>query len=244
MPYCTIEEAWSQNLNHDLKQDQFKGNELHQDKYSEIELPDSEIYNNEQKEIRCRKKNKELKKRLPNMSRTYDRLSEHSGAKTRHVNRDNRRLVMKKSPELDSSDNHPNYANSDMPINPYNNDMYEKLVDDIDSFSVNNDKSIMDDNTEEEDNVSLEQEYQNRGMVNENQSMMEDFKDMTYVDNSKLSEISKLKSENIRLKKIISELKLNKYDDKDSILDLIVYIFSGIMVILIMENITKLSRKL
>ena len=223
MPYCTIEEAWSQNLNQDMEHDEFKANELHDTKYSEIELPDSEVYDEDGKDIRCKKKKKHIKKRAPNMSRTYNRLSEHSGPKTRHVNDGNKRLIMKDSGTLDDSDNHANYSNSDMPINSYNSDLYEKLDD--------------------EEDISLDKAYQSKAIIDEDQSMMEDFKDMAYID-SNSKNVNILKSENRRLKKIIEELKLNKYEDKDSILDLVVYIFSGIMVILIMENITKLSRKI
>ena len=62
MPYCTIEEAWSQNLNQDMEHDEFKANELHDTKYSEIELPDSEVYDEDGKDIRCKKKKKTYKK--------------------------------------------------------------------------------------------------------------------------------------------------------------------------------------
>ena len=143
------------------------------------------------------------------MSRTYNRLSEHNGPKTRLKGSGKNRLVRKNSKQiLDDSENHPSYSNSDLPINSYNNSMYEELDDEYNKNS-NIDKS----------------------------SMLEDFRDVPN------NEIDLLKEENSRLKKIISELKNNSVEDKDTLIDLVVYLSTGVIIILMLENITKLLRK-
>ena len=62
----------------------------------------------------------------------------------------------------------------------------------------------------------------------------------TSIDNS---EINLLKDENFRLKKIIAELKNNSVEDKDTLIDLVVFLSTGVIIILMLENITKLIRK-
>ena len=67
---------------------------------------------------------------------------------------------------------------------------------------------------------------------------MEDFKNI-----SNNSEINLLKEENSRLKKIIEDIKNNSVEDKDTLVDLVVYLSTGVIIILMLENITKLIRK-
>ena len=55
--------------------------------------------------------------------------------------------------------------------------------------------------------------------------------------------IDTLKSENQNLKKIINELRQSPHSKKDSFMDLIIYIATGVLVILMMENINSLVRK-
>jgi hypothetical protein len=222
MPYCTIEEAWNQSLNPEIENDISNSNTANLG-YSNIQLEDSELHNKDgdpirkinssdqrkKKESRGKRKKKDKKPRIANMSRTYNRLSEHNGPKTRLKDSNKMRYVVNDSvQELDSSDNHPSYDNNDLPINSYNNSMYEELDDEYDKSS-NIDKV----------------------------SMLEDFKN---VPNNKFN---LLKDENSRLKKIILELQNNKVEDKDNLIDLVVYISTGVIIILMLENITKLIRK-
>lgn len=213
MPYCTIEEAWKESLNPELEKELNVENGKSSLKlgYSEIDLKDSELHNSQGEPIRTGRKKKEKKrKRVPNMSRTYNRLANHNGPKTRLTESNNTQLVRKNSKErLDKSQNQPSYDNDDLPINSYNNSMYEELDNEYNKTS-NIDKS----------------------------SMMEDFKNVDTV-----SEMNLLKDENSRLKKIISEFKNNTMDDKDTLIDLAVYLSTGVIIILMLENITKLIRK-
>ena len=212
MPYCTIEEAWQTSLNPELKMDRnYKGaSELG---YKDIYLEPSEIYDEKGKPIRNTPvKKKPKKKRLPNMSRTYNRLNEHSGPKSRFKD-DNaeKRIVLNKGKHtLDDAQKHPNYDNADLPINDYNNSMYN----------------------------TLDNEYRDNIKKIEESSMMEDF-----IDKNDRKRLNKLERENEELKRIIAELKNNSVDTKDNLLDLITYMFTGVVLILLLENLTKLSRK-
>ena len=142
MPYCTIEEAWKQSLNPEIEKDQSDEKSTNLG-YSEIQLNDSELHNTNGDSIRKVKKKVKKRNRTPNMSRTYNRLSEHNGPKTRLKDSNKMRHVRNESrQELDNSENHPSYNNSDLPINSYNNSMYEELDDEYDKTS-NIDKSSM-----------------------------------------------------------------------------------------------------
>lgn len=77
-------------------------------------------------------------------------------------------------------------------------------------------------------------------------SLMEDFRDNypIKVDNSENQRmIDELKNENKKLRALINDLKNSKVEDKDNLFDLIVFISTGILIIFMMENITKLFRK-
>ena len=112
--------------------------------------------------------------------------------------------------------------NSDLPINEYNNKLYQNL-DDLERAD-----SEIDDVNEES--------------FTENEST-EEFKSNENYDNNR-NEFQKLKKENLELKDLIRELKENKIDNNDSMLDILVFVFSGVMIILMMENITRLYRKI
>ena len=221
MPYCTIEEAWSQSLNPELNEHQINANNMDNNNYLDVEYKQSQLYDSSGEKIPSDFSLKKKKKRHPNYSRTYNRLSEHSGINTRLNDKNNKRLIIdKETKSLDSSNKFPNYSNSDLPINKYDNEMYQKLDD----------------------------EYRKHNSKIEESSMMEDFKNLDTLSyqsgNLKINnQLLELKKENFQLKKIIQELKNNKLDDNDSKLDIIVYIFSGVMIILMMENITKLFRR-
>ena len=64
MPYCTIEEAWSQSINPDLQSQDFKPNtnNNYPDDYSNIELEQSELYNKKGNKFNFLKKKKKSRK--------------------------------------------------------------------------------------------------------------------------------------------------------------------------------------
>lgn len=191
MPYCTIEEAWNQSLNPEL----YNINKHIDDKST------------------CKKKNNNRK---TNMSRTYNKLKEHSGPTTRL--KPSKRITVK--PEtavsLNKKEIHPAELQMDPHIDEFNLSMYDE---------------------------ALNAEYKNKvNDLNSNVSIMEDFKEND-ISESHVQIIKDLRFENNKLKTIINELKNNKSDDKDSFLDLVVFIATGIMIILMMENINNLVRK-
>ena len=77
------------------------------------------------------------------MSRTYNRLPEHNGPKTRLKNTEKIYVRDGDQNSLSNNSDHPSYSNSDLPINSYNNSMYEELDDEYNKNSSNIDNSSM-----------------------------------------------------------------------------------------------------
>jgi hypothetical protein len=211
MPYCTIEEAWNQSLNLELS----KFQDDNKKKDYNVEYKNSKIYDESGKSVTNDKKCKQNRKVL-NLSRTYNRLPEHSGPKTRLNNYNNK------------NDNYyNNLENNDLPINEYNNSNKNNSV----KINKKN-KNIKNKNKNITKNIreSFNEENDIEIKLNNNK-------------NNNKAEIDELKNENKKLKEIINELKNNTNNTKDSFLDVLIFIITGIIIILMMENITKLVRK-
>ena len=92
---------------------------------------------------------------------------------------------------------------------------------------------------------TLDNEYRHNVKKIENSSMMEDVDgnndDNEPGENVKIMELQK---ENLELKRIIAELKNNTVCEKDNFLDVFTYVFTGIVLILLLENLTKAFNKL
>tara|TARA_B100001093_G_scaffold508962_1_gene572115 strand:+ start:1475 stop:2173 length:699 start_codon:yes stop_codon:yes gene_type:complete len=231
MVYCTIEEAWNQSLNPELlNQNQINNQTGYDPKlgYHQIHLENSEIYNEKGESISQKKNKKNNKKKAVSFSRTYNRLPEHSGPKTRFT-KDNQKIHVRSSDgtRLDSKENHPSYMNLDLPINDHNISMYEKLNDEYDRKERDLEKSSMIDDIDTQSSKS--------------ENFVNDVRDRS--DSKYMNIIRELKNENRKLRDTINSLKESKTDSKDTFLDLIVFIATGIVIILMMENITKLLRK-
>ena len=127
--------------------------------YKDIYLEPSEIYDEKGKTIRDTPvKKKPKKKRLPNMSRTYNRLNEHSGPKSRFRddNAEKRIVLNNGKPNLDDAEKHPNYNNADLPINDYNNSMYNTLDNEYrDNMKKLEESSMMEDFIDKNDRKRL-----------------------------------------------------------------------------------------
>ena len=235
MVYCTIEEAWNQSLNPELMNQDVINNHTGYDSkygYHKIHLED-QIVDEDGKSISCKKPKKTNKKtRQPNFSRTYNRLPEHSGPKTR-FSKDNQKVYVRSSDgtQLDGRENHPSYMNLDLPINEHNYSMYEKLNDEYDkNQQVLEDSSMI-------DGIESEQE-------DKSENFAVNIKDRKNRNNDNyIHIIRELREENNKLKDMVNSLKNTKGESKDTFLDLIVFIATGIIIILMMENITKLLRK-
>jgi len=155
MPYCTIEEAWENSLT----QDELKP---YRDNDYDLTLSgvDHEPYT-----------------KVKNMSRTYERLSEHSGPETRL-------------------------------------------------------KEIVQEQKEDSDGDSLFE----ISSVESEQSNLEKYKNED-------SELKNLIKENKNLKKLIKKLKKTRENKNNSNKEFMLYIFSGLIVIMILENFRKIYRR-
>jgi hypothetical protein len=223
MPYCTIEEAWNTSIDPSLL-DIDNARDPEQD-YQNIHLENSEIFNSRGQSIECKKPKQKQVKKGRNMSRTYNRLSEHSGPKSRFTSsqkkiiHNNNRVVLNDSPA------NPN-LNTDLPINEYNLDMYEKLNDEykIQSEDLSSKGSIL-------------HEFKSINKSDNNTTNITNNIDENFII------LNELRKENTELRQLINELKNNKLENSDNFMDLITFIITGIIVILMMENITALLRK-
>ena len=259
MPYCTIEEAWSTSLNPELQQSNSMGYS-NDTVHNNVDFQNSRIYNSLGEEVAKKKKQPKKRQRNVNFSRTYNRLPEHSGPKTRFV-KDNQNIHVRSSDgtQLDSKENHPSYMNLDLPINEYNIAMYEKLNDEYNKKQKEITKKAVLEN--EYDNAMYEKlndEYNKKqkkitekaALKNENESEDESEDESEHFSNQKMRHdsnyvhiIKTLKEENNKLRDMVNELKNTKVREKDSIADILIFIITGIVIILMMENISKLVRR-
>jgi hypothetical protein len=219
MPYCTIEEAWNTSIDPSLLDiDNARDPEP---AYQNIHLENSEIFNSRGQSIECKKPKQSQLKKARNMSRTYNRLSEHSGPKSRFNSTQKKIIHNNNRVVLNDSHTNPN-LNTDLPINEYNLDMAEKLNDEykIQSEDLSSKGSIL------HEFKSINKSDNNTNTIDENFIIL-----------------NELRKENTELRQIINELKNNKLENSDNFMDLITFIITGIVVILMMENITALLRK-
>ncbi len=216
MPYCTIEEAWGNNLTSNKSNDRFKkitpefSYDPNDSKYFPSEYSESDIFDKNAQSIFCKKKKNKVN-RKKSFSRTYNRLPEHSGPKTRlpKTGKIQKRLVFskKKKKKLADINSIPNNDNLDVPINNYDKLLEQKLNNNYDSDS---DIEISD----EQENFENKENY-----------------------------VTLLRDENIKLKNMIEEIKNTSYDRNDNIFDLIIFLSTGIFVIFLLDTVTKSIRK-
>lgn len=139
MPYCTIEEAWGENLSSTTSNNRFKkitpenGFIENIRGYSLDSYPESDIYDKEAKSVFSKKGKRKKIKRKKTFSRNYNRLPEHSGPKTRLPKKQRRLIIEKSVKSLDDIDNHPQDSNLDLPINEYDQLLEQKMNDGYDS---------------------------------------------------------------------------------------------------------------
>jgi len=162
-------------------------------------------------------------------SRNYNRLPEHSGPKTR-LPEDRQDVLIRTENGISVDDrvNHPSLNNLDLPINDYNMDMFQTLNEQRELLSKNKNKNIEGYVSKftriglPEDNTSVE------GHINKS-----DFHDI----------IQELRQENKRLKALVQDMKTSGNSDKDSLFDLLVFISTGVLILFMMENVTKLVKR-
>ena len=219
MPYCTIEEAWSKSIDPSILD--IDNARDPQPEYKDIYLKNSELINGNGNSIECKnKKSKRKVKKSRSLSRNYNRLPEHSGPETRLPNNDHK-TILHRDNTVQLNDQHTASISDDLPINEFNIKEYENLND----------------------------EYLNQSDdISSNASMMKEFKSMSKKSEENTSTkhleiINELRQENMNLRRVIDELKHNKSNSSDNFMDLLTFIIAGIVLILMMENITGLMRK-
>ncbi len=167
-----------------------------------------------------------------NFSRNYNRLPEHSGPSTRLSTGDSQQIYIRDNPDnrIDYPQNHPSFLNQDLPINEYNLKKYQELNDSFLSKQNKNPK-------EKFNNYELDS---NHSMLYSQPTIKGDSNNTKEL----LDMIRELKRENKKLNTVIEDLKKSGMNnDKDNMFDLIVYLSSGILVIFMMENVSKLIRR-
>ncbi len=202
MPYCTIEEAWTQSLNPELQENETKPLEYQSENTDLFKLDDTP---------------KKIKKRVPQKSRTYKTLDEHYAKKDRQQKKIKRVVIDDKESNEDSIDYDYQYG--------YNN-------------------------KKNEFNINAYNEYNNKAKdLDSNVSVMEDFKDNIpnnqQPDQSQkfIDIINELRAENKKLGEKIEELRNNTHSKKDNFIEILMFILTGVIIILMMENINKLVRR-
>lgn len=223
MPYCTIDEAWEQSLISDNKAVNNKIDPLLQ--YDNSECNYSELYS-------INTAPKKIPKRMKNKSRTYNRLKNHNGPKTRLPS--NKTHVIKEdsievSPEEEMQPAYDNSSccgqtSSNNHTNEFNVSAFENVNREYDNRAkdLTSSSSILEDFKENMESDSIQDEpslYGNRNMLNN------------------------LQEENQKLRRIIAELKESKSGDTNTFMELVMFISTGVVIILMMENINSLVRK-
>jgi len=212
MPYATLEEAWGSNFfvemppvinanNMDaaaVYESHARRTAAQPNKYSAPYDPKSigqcvETMSNTTTGSYVSKKRRN---RIPNMSRTYERLNEHSGVPNRGNTEP--RLIMGEDNQyqLANPQNLPNYFNTDAPISPYTRDLKERMEEHLKTSGTGS-------------------------------NSLNDF----------------LVKENNRLKSMVEDMKKNMGNERDTVFDLLIFLLSGIFVIIIVDSYTKLIKK-
>tara|TARA_B100001093_G_C26843547_1_gene1021694 strand:+ start:1819 stop:2445 length:627 start_codon:yes stop_codon:yes gene_type:complete len=207
MPYCTIEEAWTQSLNPELQENETKPLEYQSENTDLFKLDN---------------KPKKIVKRIPQKSRTYKVLDQHYAKKDRQQKKIKKVIIDDKESE-------------------------EGSVDYDYQYGYNNNKN--------EFNINAYNEYNNKAKdLDSNVSVMEDFKDDIPNNNSNNNQksdqsqkfidiINELRQENKKLGEKIEELRNNSHSKKDNFMEILMFILTGVIIILMMENINKLVRR-
>ena len=153
MPYCTIEEAWSQN---NFMDKNYLGKDNNGNTHEIVHYSDN-IYDDNAQLVNLDgvPKPSNNSRKIPNLSRTYDRLSEHQGPDNRLKNNTKRYIIKNGNKQLDNSNNHPQYSNEDLPLNEYDNLSYQQLMDNTQYYSPGDDShQVVSTNSPENYNMS------------------------------------------------------------------------------------------
>ena len=208
MPYCTIEEAWTQSLNPELQEEQ--SNAINYQPSQNTDL------------FELDKKLEKKVNRIPQKSRTYKTLDEHSKKNKRNrVN--SKRVFIDDTKSNDSNSIESSNFDFTNSVNDMNLQAYKEY--NVKSKDLDSNVSVMEDFRENFPNQSAES--------NESSHHTEHF----------MKIINELRDENKKLSQTIEKLQKDDNSNKDNFMEATMFIITGIIIILIMENINKLVRK-
>jgi hypothetical protein len=208
MPYCTIEEAWTQSLNPELQEEQ--SNAINYQPSQNTDL------------FELDKKLEKKVNRVPQKSRTYKTLDEHSKKNKRNrVN--SKRVFIDDTKSNDSNSIESSNFDFTNSVNDMNLQAYKEY--NVKSKDLDSNVSVMEDFRENLPNQS--------GESNEPSHQTEHF----------MKIINELRDENKKLSQTIEKLQKDDNSNKDNFMEATMFIITGIIIILIMENINKLVRK-
>ena len=208
MPYCTIEEAWTQSLNPELQEEQ--SNAINYQPSQNTDL------------FELDKKLEKKVNRIPQKSRTYKTLDEHSKKNKRNrVN--SKRVFIDDTKSNDSNSIESSNFDFTNSVNDMNLQAYKEY--NVKSKDLDSNVSVMEDFRENLPNQS--------GESNEPSHQTEHF----------MKIINELRDENKKLSQTIEKLQKDDNSNKDNFMEATMFIITGIIIILIMENINKLVRK-
>ena len=208
MPYCTIEEAWTQSLNPELQEEQ--SNAINYQPSQNTDL------------FELDKKLEKKVNRIPQKSRTYKTLDEHSKKNKRNrVN--SKRVFIDDTKSNDSNSIESSNFDFTNSVNDMNLQAYKEY--NVKSKDLDSNVSVMEDFRENFPNQS--------GESNESSHHTEHF----------MKIINELRDENKKLSQTIEKLQKDDNSNKDNFMEATMFIITGIIIILIMENINKLVRK-
>lgn len=264
MPYCSVQEAWgnsfhSENISEETQQNYERivpdnSNKIHNELH-ETEYPTSDIKDKSGKSIYIPKKKKKQKRRK-NFSRTMKRLPYKNGKEERYSKKNNsKRFKYRQSNISDTEDSdseapqkvftdmdeNPNY--NEIPINNY--DRHKGYRNDKKSRSITsflNEKAYDSDTS----NTSNNKYYTDAAIDSESdaESVISEEDTREYFQ-SKDKYIQHLEKQNVKLQRLLKE-KLNSthsfFKNKKTLLDLILYIISGIFIIYVLDTFVKLVR--
>lgn len=214
MVYCTIEEAWTQNLNPELQQEQEQSLDYEPNQVDDL--------------FEVNKVPKLKTTRVPQKSRTFATLDGHSSKKNRQRKKI-KKVFIDNTKESDNTSLESDSYNLLDPSNEFN----------LQAFNEYNSRS-----KDLDSNMSVMEDFQ-ENIPNYHKKNIGQINNIKETDNSDnfIKIINELRAENKRMNETIDSLRNNSNSNKDNFMEIAMFIITGIIIILMMENINKLVRR-
>lgn len=214
MVYCTIEEAWAQNLNPELQQEQEQSLDYEPNQVDDL--------------FEVNRVPKLKTNRVPQKSRTFTTLDGHSSKKKRQ-SKQIKKVFIDNTKESDT--------------NSLESDSYN-LLDSSNEFNLQAFNEYNSRSKDLDSNMSVMEDFQ-ENIPNYHKKNTGQINNIKETDNSNnfIKIINELRAENKRMNETIDSLRNNTNSNKDNFMEITMFIITGIIIILMMENINKLVRR-